>query len=108
MSNFFVFVRVDSPPDSAKQCASFVELSPSTHICANMQERQSLCSVCILAYRTPGKQCCFLGKQQCLGLILQLQFARQAHILLKSSFLDGLGTASGIHNIAGFTHVFEK
>jgi len=34
--NLFDFVRVYSPRDSAKWCASFVELSPSTHICANM------------------------------------------------------------------------
>jgi len=35
MSNFFVFVRVYSPWDSAKQRAIFVELSPSTHICTS-------------------------------------------------------------------------
>jgi len=37
MSNFFDFVRVYSPWNFAKWCASFVELSPSTHIWANMQ-----------------------------------------------------------------------
>jgi len=56
MSNLFVFVRVCSPCDSAKRCASFVGLSPSTHIRANMRWRQYLCSVCVLAYCTPGKR----------------------------------------------------
>jgi len=37
MNNFLFFVRIYSPCDSAKRCASFVELSPTTHICANMQ-----------------------------------------------------------------------
>jgi len=37
MSNFFGFVTVYSPCDSAKQGASLVGLSPSTHICANTQ-----------------------------------------------------------------------
>jgi len=44
-----------SPSDSAKWCASFVELSPRTHICAHMQWGQYLCSVCRLAFRTLGK-----------------------------------------------------
>jgi len=37
MCDFFVFTRVYSPCNSAKWDASFVELSPSTHICANTQ-----------------------------------------------------------------------
>jgi len=56
VSNFFVLVRAYSPYDSAKQCASFVDLSPSTHICANSQQRHCLCSACTLAYHTPGKR----------------------------------------------------
>jgi len=37
MSNFFGFERVYSPCDSAKRGATFVELSPGTHICSSMQ-----------------------------------------------------------------------
>jgi len=55
MSNFFVFVRVYTSCDSAKWCSSFVKLSSSIHIRVNVQWRQYLCSVCILAYCTRGK-----------------------------------------------------
>jgi len=56
MSNFFAYARVYGACESAKGCASLVELSPSTHICTNIQYGQYLCSVSALAYRTPGKQ----------------------------------------------------
>ena len=56
MGNFFVFVSVYSPCDSAKKDTGFVELSLSTRICTDMQWSQYLCSVYILAYCSPGEQ----------------------------------------------------
>jgi len=55
MRSSFGFVRVYSPCDSAEQRDDgFVELSPSTHLCANMQRNSS--ALCVLAHCTAGKR----------------------------------------------------
>jgi len=47
MSNFFGFVRVCSPCDTAQRCASFVEFSPSTHSRRYAVKTIPLLCVCI-------------------------------------------------------------